>query len=40
VVAQPLYVTGLAIDTGANPDTPPVTGTFNTVIVATMHNTI
>ena len=40
VVAQPLYVTGLAIDTRGNPDTPPVTGTFNTVIVATMHNTI
>jgi hypothetical protein len=30
----------LAIDTGSNPGTPPVTGTFNTVIVATMHNTI
>ena len=40
VVAQPLYVTGLAIDTASNPGTPPVTGTFNTVIVATMHNTI
>jgi hypothetical protein len=40
VVAQPLYVAGLAIDTRTNPDTPPVTGTFNTVIVATMHNTI
>jgi len=34
VVAQPLYVSQLAIDA------PPVKGTFNTVIVATMHNTI
>jgi outer membrane protein assembly factor BamB len=40
VVAQPLYVARLAIDTRASPDTPPVNGTFNTVIVATMHNTI
>gem|GEM_PF-1412213 len=34
VVAQPLYVSNLAIDT------PAVTGTFNTVIVATMHDTV
>ncbi|HEY0184676.1 MAG TPA: hypothetical protein VGC09_17895 [Rhodopila sp.] len=40
IVAQPLYIAGLAIDTTANPDTPRVTGTFNTVIVATMHNTV
>src|SRR5678816_3594252 len=37
VVAQPLYVANLAIDA---PGTPPVKGTFNTVIVATMHNTV
>lgn len=40
VVAQPLYLAKLAIDTAANPGTPPVKGTFNTVIVATMHNTV
>ena len=40
IVAQPLYVAKLAIDTAPNPDTPPVRGTFNTVIVATMHNTV
>ena len=34
VVAQPLYVSKLAIDA------PPLKGTFNTVIVATMHNTL
>ena len=40
IVAQPLYVSNLAIDTAGNPNTPPVRGTFNTVIVATMHNTV
>jgi hypothetical protein len=40
VVAQPLYIAKLAIDTVANPGIPPVKGTFNTVIVATMHNTV
>jgi hypothetical protein len=40
VVAQPLYVSGLAIDTTANSATPLVKGTFNAVIVATMHNTV
>ena len=40
VVAQPLYVSGLAIDTGSNPNAPLVRGTFNAVIVATMHNTV
>lgn len=40
VVAQPLYVAGLRIDTAANPNTPLVQGTFNAVIVATMHNTV
>ena len=34
VVAQPLYVAKMAVDA------PPVTGTFNTVIIATMHNTV
>lgn len=40
VVAQPLYVSRLAIDTSGNPATPLVKGTFNAVIVATMHNTV
>jgi hypothetical protein len=40
VVAQPLYVSKLAIDTTQNPNAPRVQGTFNTVIVATMHNTV
>ncbi len=40
VVAQPLYVSGLAIDTAGNPNAPRVQGTFNAVIVATMHNTV
>ena len=39
VVAQPLYVAGLTIDTTANPNTPAVKGTFNAIILATMHNT-
>jgi hypothetical protein len=40
VVAQPLYVSGLAIDTSTNPAAPLVQGTFNAVVVATMHNTV
>ena len=40
VVAQPLYVSSLAIDTTANTATPLVKGTFNAVIIATMHNTV
>jgi len=40
VVAQPLYVSGLAIDTSASPNAPRVTGTFNAVVIATMHNTV
>ncbi len=40
IVAQPLYVSNLAVDTSANPNIPRVTGTFNAVIVATMHNTV
>src|SRR5437762_92956 len=38
VVAQPLYVSALAVDTADNPNTPLVKGTFNAVIIATMHN--
>jgi hypothetical protein len=40
ITAQPLYVSALAIDTTGNPNTPLVRGTFNAVIVATLHNTI
>lgn len=40
VVAQPLYVSGLAVNTAGNGETPLVQGTFNAVIVATMHNTV
>jgi hypothetical protein len=40
IAAQPLYVAQLAVDTSANPNTPPVRGTFNAVLVATMHNTV
>jgi hypothetical protein len=40
VVAQPLYVSALTIDTSGNPNTPLVKGTFNAVIIATMHNTV
>jgi hypothetical protein len=40
VVAQPLYVSNLPIDTTGNPNTPLVQGTFNAVIIATMHNTV
>jgi hypothetical protein len=40
ISAQPLYVAKLAIDTKANPGTPLVQGTFNALVVATMHNTV
>lgn len=40
IVAQPLYVANLAIDTSGNPDAPRVVGTFNAVVIATMHNTV
>ncbi len=40
IVAQPLYVADLAIDTSGNPGAPLVKGTFNSVIIATMHNTV
>src|SRR5262249_33222026 len=40
VVAQPLYVANLAIDTSGNPNAPAVRGTFNAVVIATMHNTV
>jgi outer membrane protein assembly factor BamB len=40
IVAQPLYVSALKIDTSGNPDAPRVQGTFNAIIVATMHNTV
>ena len=40
VVAQPLYVSGLRIDTTGNPNAPLVQGSFNAVIIATMHNTV
>jgi hypothetical protein len=40
VVAQPLYLSQLPIDTRTNPGTPPLQGTFNALLVATMHNTV
>jgi len=40
VVAQPLYLSGLAVETSNNPNTPRVQGTFNAVLIATMHNTV
>ena len=40
IVAQPLYVSDLTIDTTANPGASLVKGKFNTVIIATMHNTV
>jgi len=40
ISAQPLYVAGLAIDTTGNAAAPFVKGTFNAVIIATMHNTV
>src|SRR5262245_51961449 len=40
VVAQPLYISKMAVDTSGNPNAPRVQGTFNSVLVATMHNTL
>jgi hypothetical protein len=40
VVAQPLYLSGLAVETSGNPDIPRVQGTFNAILIATMHNTV
>jgi outer membrane protein assembly factor BamB len=40
IVAQPLYVAKLKVDTSTNPNAPRVQGTFNAVLIATMHNTI
>jgi hypothetical protein len=40
VVAQPLYLSGLTVDTHENPNAPLVQGTFNAVLIATMHNTV
>jgi hypothetical protein len=40
VVAQPLYIENLDVDTRANRATPPLDGTFDAVLVATMHNTV
>ena len=40
VVAEPLYVSSLAVDTTGVPNVPQVQGTFNAVIIATMHNTV
>ncbi|MDM0111677.1 hypothetical protein QTI66_05920 [Variovorax sp. J22R133] len=40
VVAQPLYVSALRVDTSTNAAVPLVQGTFNAVVVATMHNTV
>jgi hypothetical protein len=40
VVAQPLYVSSLEVETSDNPNIPLVQGTFNAVLVATMHNTV
>jgi hypothetical protein len=40
IVAQPLYVSNLAVETSANPATPHVQETFNAILIATMHNTV
>jgi hypothetical protein len=40
VVAQPLYVSSLPVDTSENQNIPRVQGTFNAVLIATMHNTV
>ena len=40
VVAQPLHVADLGVDTRARTDAPLVQGRFNAVVVATMHNTV
>ena len=39
ITAQPLYVSNLAVDTTGQPG-PAVKGTFNAVIIATLHNTV
>jgi hypothetical protein len=39
-VAQPLYVSKLAVDTSQSAAVPVVRGTFNALLVATMHNTV
>jgi hypothetical protein len=40
IVAQPLHVSGLAIDTSGIPNAPRMQGTFNAVLIATMRNTV
>ncbi len=40
VAAQPLYVRGLRIETTNNPNVPLVKGTFNAIVIATMHNSV
>ena len=40
VVAQPLYVSKLAVDVPAAPGVEAVKGTFNAVVIGTMHNTV
>jgi hypothetical protein len=40
IVAQPLYVGNLAVETSGNPGIPRVQGTFNAILIATMHNTV
>ncbi|MGH8728472.1 MAG: hypothetical protein ACREV9_10005 [Burkholderiales bacterium] len=40
IVAQPLYVSKLKVDTSTNPNAPLVQGIFNAVLIATMHNTV
>src|SRR5262245_37013564 len=40
IVAQPLYLSQLPVDTSTNPNAPRVQGTFNAILIATMHNTV
>jgi hypothetical protein len=40
IVAQPLYVSNLQVDTTGNPNAPRVQGRFNAIVIATMHNTV
>jgi hypothetical protein len=40
VVAQPLYVSDLSINTSGNANTPLVRRKFNAVIIETLHNTV
>ncbi|MFL5494593.1 MAG: hypothetical protein ACJ8DC_09455 [Gemmatimonadales bacterium] len=40
IVAQPLYLSNLAVETSGNPNSPRVQGTFNAVLIGTMHNTV